>query len=114
MTLTSTIHRSFPKIKNISIVVLTVIGVIISFYLVLSILFSVGFNSINTDTILYSNKLNPKKVIVTQTIGQGAFGGSYHRVVKLEPFLKFWNHTTKFDTSSMNKVDWILINKSIK
>lgn len=93
LTLTGSIKRRNEKSKNINLIVLTIIGSVISFFIMVSMLFSVGFLTITNDTLLYRNKTNPTTTIMVQTIGQGAIGSDRHRAVKLEPF--FLNFGTK-------------------
>lgn len=113
LTLTGTIKRTNEKSKNITIIVLTIIGSIVSFFIMVSMLFSVGFLTITNDTLLYRLKANPTTTIMMQTIGQGALGADGHRIVKLEPFLKFWNKTTIIDTTRIDKAEWIFVNKKM-
>lgn len=113
LTLTGIIKRTNDKSKNIAIIITTIIGSIISFFIMISMLFSVGFLTVTNDTLLYKLKANPTITIMTQTIGQGALGADGHRIVKLEPFLKFWNKTTIIDTTTIDKADWIFVNKKM-
>ena len=113
LTLTGTIKRTYDKSKNIAIIVVTIIGSIISFFIMVSLLFSVGFLTITNDTLLYRDKTRPTTIIMSQTIGQGALGEDGHRTVKLEPFLKFWNKTTIIDTTTIDKSEWIFVSKKI-
>lgn len=111
LTLTGTIKRANDKLKNITIIFTTITGSIFSFFMMESMLFSVGFLTITNDTLLYRHKANSATVIMTQVIGEGALGADGHRVVKLEPFFKFWNKTSIIDTTRINKSDWIFVNK---
>ncbi len=76
-----------------------------------SMIFSVGFLTITNDKLLYKNKTEQTTTIMAQTIGQGALGADGFRIVKLEPFLKYWNKTTIIDTTIIDKADWIFVNK---
>jgi hypothetical protein len=113
LTLTGTIKRTNDKSKNITIIVATIIGSIVSFIIMVSMVFSVGFLTITNDTLLYKHKNNPTTTIMTQTIGQGAFGADGHRIVKLEPFLNFWNKISIIDTTTIDKSEWIFVNQQI-
>jgi hypothetical protein len=113
LTLTGTIKRTNDKSKNVIIIVTTIAGSLISFFIIVSMLFSVGFLTITNDTLLYKHKTNQTIEIMKQTVGQGAFGADGHRIVKLEPFLYFWNKTTIIDTTTISKTDWIFVNEKL-
>ena len=113
LTLTGTIKQANDDSKNATIILATMIGSGISFFVMVSMLFSVGFVTITNDSVLYRHKADPTTTIVAQTIGYGALGEDGHRVVKLEPFLHFWNKRTIVDTSKINKADWILANEGM-
>ena len=112
-TLTGTIKRTNNQSKNFTIIVVTIIGSIVSFSLMVSMLFSVNFLSITNHILLYKGRTNQTTIIMTQTIGQGALGADGHRIVKLEPFFYFWNKITIVDTTTIDKADWIFVNKKI-
>lgn len=112
-TLTGTIKRTNNQSKNFTIIVVTIIGSIVSFYLMVSMLFSVNFLLITNHILLYKGRTNQTTIIMTQTIGQGALGADGHRIVKLEPFFYFWNKITIVDTTTIDKADWIFVNKKI-
>jgi hypothetical protein len=113
LTLTRTIKQTNDKSKNIILIFVTIICAVISFFIMVSLFFSVGFLTIRNDTLLYKHKTNQTKTIITQTIEQGTLGADGHRIVKLEPFLKFWNKTTIIDTTTIDKADWIFVNKKV-
>lgn len=113
LTLTGTIKRTKKKSKNISVIIVTILGSIYSIFIVINMLFSVGFLTITNDKILFKNRTNPTTMIVAQTIGQGALGADGHRIVKLEPLLKFWNKSTFVDTAMMNRTEWIFVNEDL-
>ena len=114
LTLVGTIKRTNNKSKNIINIVLTVLVSIISFFIVVSMLFSVGFLTIYNETTFYRNKNNPDITITAQRIGQGALGADGHRIVRLEPYMKFWNKVTLIDTTSINRTEWNLVNEKIE
>lgn len=113
LTLTGTLKRKNAKAQNIKIIVVTIIGSIVCFFIMANMLFSVGFLTITNDTLLYKHKTKPTTTIMKQTIGQGALGEDGHRIVQVESFLKFWNKTTIVDTTKLDKSDWIFVNKNI-
>lgn len=113
LTLTGTIKRTNDKSRNIIIIITTILVSIVSFFVIVSMLFSVGFLTFTNDILLYRRKDNPTTTIMTQTIGQGALGADGHRIVELEPFFKFWNKTTIIDTTAIDKTDWIFVNKKM-
>jgi hypothetical protein len=113
LTLTRTIKRTNNKSKNIIIIFATILVSIVSVFIMVSVFFLVGFLTITNDTLLYKHKTNPTTIIMSQTIGQGALGADGYRIVKLEPFLNFWNKTTIIDTTIIDKSDWIFVNKKI-
>jgi len=111
LTLTGTMKRTNEKSKNIVLIVLTVIGSAVSFFIMVSMIFSVGFDTITNDITLYRSKTNPAITITKQTLGRGAAGADGHRIVQLEPFLKFWNKVTIIDTIALNKSEWTFVNE---
>lgn len=111
LTLTGTIKRTNNKSKNITIVVATITGTIVTLFILVSMTFSVGFLTITNHTLLYRLRTNPNTTIMVQHVGQGAFGADGQRIVKLEPFLTIWNKTTIIDTAMINKEDWVFINE---
>lgn len=113
LTLTGTIKRTHEKSRNIGTIVVTVLISIISFFIMVSLIFSVGFLTITNDLILYQLKSNPKIIITKQTIGQGALGSDGYRIVQLQPFMIFWNKVSIVDTTTINKNEWTFINEKI-
>jgi hypothetical protein len=114
LTLTGTVKQANDSTKNATIIIATMLAAGISFFVMVSMLFSVGFVRITNDTVLYRHKASPTTTIVSQTIGYGALGGDGHRVVKLEPFLHFWNKRTRMDTAKINKAEWILVDEGME
>ena len=111
LTLFGTIKAKHDKSGNIGIAVFTIIACVISFFIMVSMLFSVGFIVIENDSVLFREKDNPKIIIAKQTIGQGALGSDGHRIVKLEPFLILWNKVSFVDTATINKNEWNFVNE---
>jgi cytochrome c biogenesis factor len=114
LTLCGTIKKHKSLKQNLATIGITIIGLIIGFFICTVISFSVGFISIANNNILFKNIKTPCITIVKQSIGQGAFGEDGHRIVKLEPFLKYWNKVELIDTSKINKTEWIFVNKKIE
>lgn len=109
LTLTGTLKRTNKN--NKIIIALTISASICSFLIIASLVFTIGFLTITNDEMLFKQKSSTNITIMTQTIGQGALGEDGHRIVKLEPFLYFWNKVTIIDTSKINKTEWIPVNK---
>lgn len=110
LTHTGTIHHANSKSVNITIVATTVICSIASFFIMVSMLFTVGFITITNDTLLYRHKIKPSITIMKQNIGQGALGSDGHRIVKLQPYFKYWNKVTIIDTATIEKSEWNFVN----
>ncbi len=111
LTMVGTIKRKNKKSKNISIVASTILTSGLSFFIIVNMMFLVGFLAIENKIILFRKKSNPKIVIAKQSIGQGALGEDGQRIVQLDPFLKIWNKVTFIDTTSINKSEWIFVNE---
>jgi hypothetical protein len=111
LTLFGTIKMKNQKSTNISIIILTILASVISFFIMVNMMFSVGFLVIENEAVLFRKKDNSNIIIAKQSIGQGALGEDGHRIVQLQPFLKFWNRVTIIDTTSIDKGRWKFVNE---
>lgn len=111
LTLFGTIKMKNKQSKNVSIVILTIVASVLSFFFMINTLFSVGFITIENEAVLFRKNNNPNIFIAKQRIGQGALGEDGHRIVELKPFLKFWNKVTFVDTAAMDKMQWKFVNE---
>lgn len=110
LSLFGTIRKENSKTKNWTFVGLTVLASILSFFLILFLIFTIGFGAWLTETILYRHKTENKE-IKEQLFDVGAFGYGGKRIVETKPFLKYWISVTNIDTTSVDKDQWEYINQ---
>jgi hypothetical protein len=97
----------------LAIVGVTILSAIVCFFLLVSIMFSVGFGSWTTETILYK-KHNDKIVTINkQRLDLGALGYGGYRTVQLTPFLKYFQLVKEVDTSNIDTKNWDYVNQDI-
>ncbi len=113
LTLFGTIKRENRKAKNWTFFGLTVLTSIISFVLMASLIFQLGFGAWTTVTTIYRHKTKNIE-IKEQWFDVGALGYGGKRIVEIKPFLKYWILPTAIDTSKIDKENWILVNEEGK
>lgn len=113
LTLFGTIKKKYKKSKNWTIVGITVISAIICFFLLVSIMFSVGFGSWTTETILYKKHRDKVVTIDKQRLDVGALGYGGYRTVQLTPFFKYFQLVKEVDTAKVDKRNWDYVNEDI-
>ena len=111
LTLFGTIKKRNAIGKNWAIGILTVLSVGFTFFLLTSIMFSVGFGSWTNNNTLYRNKTNKNMSIADQMYDAGALGYGGHRIVELTPFLKYFQIIKRVDTTKIDTTKWILVNE---
>jgi len=113
LTLFGTIKKKNKKSKNLAIVAVTILSAVICFFLLVSIMFSVGFGSWTTETILY-RKHNDKNITIDkQRLDLGALGYGSYRTVQLTSFLKYFQVAKQVDTAKIDKRNWDYANQEI-
>lgn len=110
LTLFRTIKPKKTKIQNLTLLGLTILTSILSFFVMVSLIFHIGFGTWMTITTIYRHKTESKE-IKDQLFDVGALGYGGQRIVEIKPTLKFWILPTKIDTAKMNKNEWILVNE---
>lgn len=110
LTLFRTFKKRNTKFKNWAILILTVLASVISFFIMVSLLFRIGFGSWTTLSILYKNN-NDNRVVKEQIFDVGALGYGGRRIVEIKPVLKFWVLPTEVDTTSLDKTKWTFVNE---
>lgn len=110
LTLFGTIKRRKTKVRNLAFFVGTALTSIISFFIMVSLLFSIGFGAWMTVTTIYRHKTADKE-IAEQWFDAGALGYGGKRIVEIKPILKYWILPTKIDTTAINKNEWIFVNE---
>jgi len=110
LTLFGTIKLENSKAKNWTFLGVTVLTSIISFVLMVSLIFKIGFGAWTTVTTIYRHKTEDK-VIKEQLFDVGALGYGGQRIVEIKPFLKFWISPTPIDTLTINKNEWEYVNE---
>ncbi len=111
LTLNGTIKKKYEISKNWTIGILTVLTSGLCFFIIVNIMFSVGFGAWTNEAILYRNKDNKNETINQQIFDVGAFGYGGHRTAKLKPFLKYFQTVTHIDTTKIDKTKWIYVNE---
>lgn len=110
LTLFGTIKLQNTKSKNWTFLTLTVFTSIFSYFIMVSLIFKIGFGAWTTVTTIYKHKTEDK-VIKDQLFDVGALGYDGQRIVEIKPFLFFWISPTSIDTSKINKSEWDFVNE---
>ncbi len=110
LTLFGTIKRKKTRVQNLTFLGITVLISIMSFFIVVSLMFRIGFGAWTTVSTLYRHKTEDK-VIKEQLFDVGALGYGGQRIVEIKPVLKYWILPTKIDTSKINKNEWKFVNE---
>ncbi len=111
LTLCGTIKRKNSKLRNIVIAITTMTVSLFSFFIIVGTMFAIAFGAWMDTTTLYESRENHHVTIKEQRFDEGALGYGGIRIVKLKPFMKYWNIVTEVDTTTLNKKEWILLNK---
>ena len=111
LTLFGTIRKKNKKNKNWTIGILTFLAAGLCFFFLLSVMFSVGFGAWTNETILYRNKNDKNITVNQQRFDIGALGYGSRRIVKLAPFLKWFQTVEQIDTAKIDKTQWTLVNE---
>jgi hypothetical protein len=110
LTLFGTIKRNKTKTQNFILFGLTVLTSILSFFIIISLIFRIGFGAWITVTTIYRHKT--KKIeIKEQWFDVGALGYGGQRIVEIKPFLYFWISPTPIDTLTIDKNEWEHVNE---
>jgi hypothetical protein len=110
LTLFGTLKCEKTKARNWTFLGVTVLSSIISFFIMVSLFFTIGFGAWTTLTTIYRHKTEDK-VIKEQILDIGALGYGGRRTVEIKPVLKYWILPTKIDTTTINKNEWIFVNE---
>ena len=111
LTLFGTIRKKYSKAKNWTIGVLTVLSAGLCFFILVSVMFSIGFGAWTNEAILYRNKTDKNISINQQIFDVGALGYGGHRTAQLTPFLKYFQTIKQVDTTKIDKTQWIFVNE---
>lgn len=109
-TLFDTIKEENKKTKNFINLSITIFSCIISFALLVSLVFNIGFGSWITYSTIYKHK-KENLTIKEQRYDIGALGYGRHRIVELKPIMKFWVLPIEVDTTKINKNEWKFVNE---
>jgi hypothetical protein len=74
-------------------------------------MWQIGFASWIDYWVIYHKRTDPKIRIVDQLYDVGAFGYGGHRLVQVRPLTGVFTVVTPVDTGSLNKGEWLLVNK---
>ena len=113
LTLTGTIKKGKTKEKNWTAFGLTLFITVATFF----IIYFLAINSAGVWTnelILFRNKSDNKISINKQIYDLGALGHDREsiRIVKVKPFVIYFNQVTKIDTAKLDKKQWLTVNES--
>ena len=111
LTLFGTIKKKNPIGKNWIIGILTILSAGVTFFILVGIMFSVGFGGWTNEKILYRHKTNKNITINQQIFDVGALGYGGHRTAQLTPFLKYLQTIKQIDTNKIDKTYWISANE---
>jgi hypothetical protein len=111
LTLFGTIKKKYAISKNWTIGILTVLTSGLCFFIVVNIMFSVGFGAWTNEAILFRNKDDKHETINQQIFDVGAFGYGGHRTAKLKPFLNYFQTVSLIDTTKIDKTKWMYVNE---
>jgi len=109
-TLFNSIKKENTKTKNWINLSITIFTSIISFTLLVSLVFNIGFGSWTTYSTIYKHK-KENLTIKEQRYDIGALGYGRYRIVELKPILKFWVLPTEIDTAKINRKEWKFVNE---
>ena len=110
LTLFGTISLKKTRIQNITYIGLTILTSVISFLIMVSLIFKIGFGAWTTVTTIYRHKTE-NKVIKEQLFDVGALGYGGKRIVQIKPFLRYWILPTIIDTTSIDKTKWNFVDE---
>lgn len=110
LTLFGTIKKRGSILGNVVICFITVFMVFLSYMILIGMMFSIGFGAWINESILYQKTTDQTITINEQIFDVGALGYGGKRIVKLEPFMRYWNTITLVDTSSIDKSKWSVTN----
>ncbi len=111
LTLLGTIRMKYSKAKNWTIGVLTVLSAGLCFFILVSVMFPIGFGAWKNEVILYRNKTDKNISINQQIFDVGALGYGGQRTAQLTPFLKYFQIIKQVDTTKIDKTQWIFVNE---
>jgi hypothetical protein len=109
LTLSGTIKRRHTKLKNLSIAGITIIFFLFSFYMIMGLMFRIGFGAWIDQETLYQNRSDQSISVKRQIFDAGALGYGGTRIVKLKPFLYYWNIVTEVDVADLDQKEWVLV-----
>ncbi len=110
LTLVETVGKRNSKKKNLIFAIGTIFTSILSFIIMINLMFQIGFGAWTTVTTIYRNNKENKE-IKEQIYDSGALGYKGKRIVEIKPFLKYWILPTATDTSAIDKTEWNLVNE---
>jgi hypothetical protein len=105
LTLFGTLKKNHSKSRNWAYVGLTLCTSILSFCIMVNLIFTVGFGYWITNATIYRHKTE-NKVIKDQLYDLGALGYGRARIVELKPILKYWVLPTEVDTTKIDQSQW--------
>lgn len=111
LTLAGTLKKGNTTAENLGVVISTVIVLAISVYVLVTMMFSLGFIVWTNEAILYRNREHVSHTINMQLADQGALGYGSRRIVLIKPFTPLFNNVTEVDTKKLNKSEWEYVNE---
>jgi hypothetical protein len=111
LTLSGTIKKRYTKLKNLSITGITIMTFFFSCFMIMGLMFRIGFGAWIDQETLYQNRANQSISVKRQIFDAGALGYGGTRIVKLKPFLYYWNIITEVDVEDLDQKEWVLVAK---
>jgi hypothetical protein len=111
LTLFGTLKREHSKYKNWTIGTLTVLSAGFSFFILMFIMFTIGFGAWTNETILYRNNDDKNITINQQIFDIGALGYGGRRTVKLKPLFVIFQTVENIDITKIDKAKWTYVNE---
>jgi len=105
------VKRKYSLARNLITLFYTVAGAVITFFIMMNLIFIVGFAEWFDTKILYRNSDNHNQVVREQLHDWGAFGQGGKRVVRLQPFLWYWYNVIPVDTTKIDTKKWVRVDE---
>ncbi|MCZ2357684.1 MAG: hypothetical protein LC115_13505 [Bacteroidia bacterium] len=102
LTLFKTIKQKKTKTQNLTLLGVTILTSVLSFFVMVNLIFRFAFGDWTTVTTIYRHKTENNE-IKEQWFDVGALGYGGKRIVEIKPILKYWILPTEIDTTTINK-----------
>lgn len=111
-TLFGTIRDRYSTARKSFTILVTVSTAVLAFFVMIQMLFSVGFAVWSDVATLYKHKTREDTTIRQEVHEYGVFGRGGSRMVIVQPVLWYWYKVKEVDTATIKKNDWILVDEN--